>query len=181
MHRSPCSFSSSVRTKKFGSDQIGLGPQRLPHLLFFTEEGRITCHPSVCIYLSTLHLLHQILRFPFILSLSASVFFMFSFCQASTCLPVLLCDLKCSEDAFVILKIWSTNVKYSISELWDKLTVHWFYLWLAWSCRNVCFANASFDPPETSRKRAFQFYSFKYCIKWYTRFSEIYSNQACAL
>lgn len=32
-------------------------------------------------------------------------FFMFSFCQASTCLPVLLCDLKCSEDAFVVLKI----------------------------------------------------------------------------
>lgn len=63
---SPCSFSSSARTKKFGSDQIGLGPQRLPRLLFFTEEGRITCHPSVCTcspssYLSILHLLHQIL------------------------------------------------------------------------------------------------------------------------
>lgn len=167
---SPCSFSSSARTKKFGSDQIGLGPQRLPRLLFFTEEGRITCHPSVCTcspssYLSILHLLHQILLPLHLLLVCFIFFFMFSFCQASTCLPVLLCDLKCSEDAFVILKIWSENIKYSISELLrqtDCALAHINFI-SGHEEMYVSTGNASLDTAQS--KWAFQFCSSNSCIK----------------
>lgn len=95
-------------------------------------------------------------------------FFMFSFCQASTCLPVLLCDLKCSEDAFVILKIWSKNIKYSISELLrptDCALAHINFI-SGHEEMYVSTANASLDPPDTAQSKwAFQFCSSNSCMK----------------
>lgn len=93
MFYSPCSFSSSALTKKFGSDQIGVGPQRLPPsaLLHRGWEDHLS---SQCVHLLPslpLHpLLHHISCFPFIIFLSASFFhvFILSSFRLSSCLAV---------------------------------------------------------------------------------------------
>lgn len=125
MFYSPCSFSSSALTKKFGSDQIGVGPQRLPHLLSFTEDGRITCHPSVCtcspVYLSILFFIRSPAspssspcRLPFfhVFILSS---FRLSFCSAVWSKNVL-------KILSLVSEIWSTNVKNGISEHLSNLS-----------------------------------------------------------